>query len=200
MSTYETISASILGLTLFAIMAGPIAAVLVTRWGDDRREKRRRKHDVLTTLMRTRPARLSYEHVGALNLIQLEFSDSNSVLGAYGRYIEMLYQETPKEAESSKRLGDERSDRFIELLHQIAGDLGYSFDKKDLEKLSYGPQGWENDESAIRMLRSMAMDVMTGRQSLSVVMRPSVTPGPMFPPPPQVEPAAIAALDDLSNS
>lgn len=193
MSIYEVISAWILGLTLIAILAGPIAAVLVTRWGDDRREKRRRKHDVLTTLMRTRPARLSYEHVGALNLIQLEFHDSPTVQSAYGRYIEILYQDAPKESDASKRFGEERSDRFIELLHQIARDMGYSFDKKDLEKLSYGPQGWENDESAIRMMRAMAMDVMTGRQSLSVVMRPSPAPSNMFPPPPLVEPAALSA-------
>lgn len=193
MTNFETISSWILGLTLIAILVGPIAAVLVTRWGDDRREKRKRKHDVLSALMRTRPARLSYEHVGALNLIQLEFYDSSAVLEAYGRYIEVLYREAPNEPEANKRLGEERSDRFIQLLHQVARDMGYAFDKKDLEKLSYGPQGWENDESAIRMLRAMAMDVLTGQQSLSVVMRASVTPGPMFPPPPQVQPTAIGA-------
>lgn len=189
MTYYEAISSLILGLTLIAIVVGPIAAVKVTRWGDGRREIRKRKHDVLTTLMRTRPARLSFEHVGALNLIQLEFHESKTVQVAYGRYMEILYQEAPKEPDAGKRFGEERNDRFIELLQQIAQDLDYLFDKKDLEKLSYGPQGWENDESAIRMMRAMAMDVMNGRQSLSVIMRPSATPGPMFPPPPQVEPA-----------
>jgi len=191
MTLYETLNAWILALTLIAILVGPIAAVTVTRWGDERREKRKRKHDVLTTLMRTRPARLSYEHVGALNLIQLEFYDSPAVQTAYGRYIDILYQEAPQGDDAGKRFAEERSDRFIELLHQIAKDMSYAFDKKDLEKLSYGPQGWENDESSIRMLRAMSMDVLTGRQSLSVVMRPSATPGPMFPPPPEIQPAQI---------
>lgn len=184
MNTYEVISTSILIATLVAIVAGPVAAVLITRWGDDKRESRRRKAEILSTLMRTRPIRLSLEHVGALNLIQMEFHGINPVQFAYSNYMAHLNQEMPTDAKSVEKFIEERHDRFVELLHQIGQHLGYGFDKRDLQKLSYGPIGWENDENTIRMIRTMAMDVMAGKQSLSVVMSPKPASSEIFPPPP----------------
>lgn len=184
MTTFETISLWILITTIVAIVAGPIAAVMVTRWGDNQRDARRRKTEVLSTLMRTRPMRLSFDHVGALNLIQLEFYGIEQIQSAYSHYRAHLNQEYPKEATAQRLFDEDRGDRFIELLYQIAKHLGYGFDKRDLEKLSYGPLGWENDENAVRMLRAMSMDLLTGKQSLNVVMR---TPPPLsekFPPAP----------------
>jgi hypothetical protein len=142
--------------------------------------------------MRTRPIRLSLEHVGALNLIQLEFYDVAEVQAAYKSYVAHLNQEMPKEEPQLTRFVEERSDRFIELLHQMGKHLGYGFDKRDLQKLGYGPVGWENDEATVRMMRSMAMEVMTGKQSLSFIMRPGPAPSGKFPPPPEVPPQAAS--------
>jgi len=186
MTLFEILSVWILITTILAIVVGPIAAVIVTRWGDNQRDARRRKTEVLSTLMRTRPMRLSYEHVGALNLIQLEFYGIEPIQTAYSSYRAHLNQEYPKEEGPQHTFNEERGDRFIELLHQIAKHLGYGFDKRDLEKLSYGPQGWENDENTIRMLRAMSMDLLMGKQSLNVVMRTPPPPSDMFPPPPAV--------------
>jgi hypothetical protein len=62
-------------LTVLAIVIGPIAAVAITRWLNDRRDQRNRRMDIFRTLMRTRRSPMSPDHVGALNLIEIEFSN-----------------------------------------------------------------------------------------------------------------------------
>jgi hypothetical protein len=62
-----------MGLTLFAIFFGRIAAVQAQMWIQRETEKRNRKFEIFKTLMRTRGNPLSPEHVFALNTIILEF-------------------------------------------------------------------------------------------------------------------------------
>ncbi|MDE0406147.1 MAG: hypothetical protein OXI53_12650 [Nitrospira sp.] len=54
-------------LTIIAIITGPIVAVSITLWRDRRNEVRRRRTEILASLMRTRAVRLSGEHVGVLH-------------------------------------------------------------------------------------------------------------------------------------
>lgn len=136
-------------VAIVAIVVGPIAAVIVTRYLDLRNEMRRRKYDILVSLMRTRMARLSAEHVGALNLIQLEFRKRRKVLDAYGEYIEHLRQQIPPVAQQESFF-DQRDDRFLRLISAIAADLKYNFDGRNLERLSYSPQAWDDIESVQR--------------------------------------------------
>jgi hypothetical protein len=172
-------------INLTAILFGPLVAVFITRWRDNRKEDIRRRNEVLTTLMKTRSLRLSLEHVGALNAIQMEFYGKKDVIDAYKRYRDFLNRDDPdEEPHQVKRYIELRDDLFTELIHAIATDLDYRFDKKDIEKLSYGPVGWENDENAVRMIRSLAVDVLSGKQSLTVTIRPPRAARPMFPPVP----------------
>jgi len=186
MTDYQTINFAILIATVIAIIAAPIAAVWFTRKGDLEREKIRRKSEILSTLMRTRPARLSFEHVGALNLVQLDFHGEEQIQKAYRSYMAHLNMKLPNDEDSGEfnRFIEERNDRFVELLYEIGSYLGYHFDKRDLQKLAYGPLGWSNDEDTIRMLRTMSLDVLSGRTSLPVMIKPPQAPSSMFPPPP----------------
>jgi hypothetical protein len=62
-------------LMLFAVLLSPVIAVQIQVWLEVFREKRSRKLSVLQTLMATRTiaARVSPEHVRALNMIDLTF-------------------------------------------------------------------------------------------------------------------------------
>ncbi|MEH6717531.1 MAG: DUF6680 family protein [Aurantimonas endophytica] len=185
MSRYEILSLLTLGLTLIAVFTGPIVAVKITRKGDIERERIRRKTEVLSILMRTRTIKLSFDHVSALNLIQLEFYGDDAVLNAYRAYISHLYKKGPEGSEEeASAFASDRNDLFGDLVFELGKHLGYQFDKRELQKLSYGPSGWYQDEDAVRMLRSMAIDVMAGKRTLPVSMRPVPVPGAMFPPPP----------------
>lgn len=69
-------------INLLAILAGPILAVMVDRSRQKRAGEKGRRLAVFRSLMRTRRHRLDPEHVGALNLIDLEFFGKTSVIKA----------------------------------------------------------------------------------------------------------------------
>lgn len=171
------------GLTILAIVTGPVAAVLITRFFDRRHDKRRQQNEVLMSLMRTRGARLSGEHVGALNIIQLEFHGREPILAAYQRYIEHLGMPLPSVAEQHGFF-IQREDRFLELIASIAHDLNYRFDKRNLERLSYVPQAWGDDESLQRANMLLLRQLLAGDRPLHVTTKPHQEHSP-FPPPPE---------------
>jgi hypothetical protein len=80
-------------LTLSAIFLGPIAAVIITRFIDHRRDKYNRKMEIFRKLMRTRRAKLSADHVEALNLIEIEFYKDRNVMANFRLYIQHLLSE-----------------------------------------------------------------------------------------------------------
>ena len=133
-------------LTIVAIIVGPIAAVLITRFLDRRNERKRRQNEILTSLMRTRATRLSAEHVGALNIIQLEFHGKEPIITAYQNYIEHLSVPLPPVDEQDHFL-EQREGLFLILITEIAKHLHYTFDKRDLDTLSYSPKGWYGRET-----------------------------------------------------
>ena len=59
-------------ITLTAILVGPVFAILVSRRLEHLRDQRTRKMDVFRTLMRTRRTPIHTDHVGALNLVEIE--------------------------------------------------------------------------------------------------------------------------------
>ena len=109
-------------LTIVAIIVGPIAAVLITRFLDRRNERKRRQNEILTSLMRTRATRLSAEHVGALNIIQLEFHEKEPIITAYQNYIEHLSVPLPPVDEQDHFL-EQREGLFLILISEIAKHL-----------------------------------------------------------------------------
>lgn len=60
-------------LMIAAVLLGPIIAVQLTRYLDNKKEERERKLQVFKTLMATRAYTVSWDHVVALNRIDLEF-------------------------------------------------------------------------------------------------------------------------------
>lgn len=134
--------------------------------------------------MGTRAHRLSVEHVSALNLVQVVFHDAPDVIAQFKTYLSHLNKTAPEGEAGARQFMEERSDLLMDLMHAMASDLGYSFDKRDLEKLSYGPQGWYQEEESIRMVRSLLMDVLSNNKPLNVIIRPQSPPSPQFPPPP----------------
>src|ERR1700683_4667288 len=91
--------------TIIAVIAGPILAVLVTRYVDERRIKQTRRMNVFRTLMRTRKMRLSADHVGAINLVEIEFQGEQQVLVRWKEYWNHLAQgavPNPTEAQNKE--------------------------------------------------------------------------------------------------
>jgi hypothetical protein len=181
----DIISMAILIATILAIYYGPIHAVETTRKNDIDREGNRRRREIFAALMRTRSATLTPDHVWALNLIQVEFVNDPDVIRAYRDYIEKLSEEVPEAGSALEAFLQRRRDRFFDLLHEIAKVVGFSLDKRDLERAAYVPVGWENEQTELRLFRRAILELLHGQRGLPVMpFSPQGTQSP-FPPPPE---------------
>ena len=66
-------------LTIVAILTGPIISVQIQKWLDKYKEIRAKRLDIVKTLMATRGTHVSFEHVRALNMIDIEFAGVDKV-------------------------------------------------------------------------------------------------------------------------
>lgn len=181
----DVVTLLILGITVWAIVYGPVRAVVVQRDSDEKREAKRRKFLILHSLMKTRAWVLHQDHVTALNLIQLEFYEEQAVLAAFRNYVDHLSTPFPTATpEVQPRFNEERKERFYSLLKAIADVLGFRFDKADLERLSYVPQGWHDDLTKQNQLRSLLIEAFEGRRPLPVSQFHLSAVNSKFPSPP----------------
>jgi hypothetical protein len=172
-------------LTLIALVGGPVTAVLLTRYVDQNREKSGRRMDVFRTLMRTRRAPMTAEHVGALNLIEIEFASDLEVQSAWKKLFEHLADEHPRrpyevatdvsdkrkcDEAFYRRLADERARLLSKLLHAMAKALNFKIEQLEIFEGGYTPQGWEDELAEQRLVRKFLLDLYQGKVALPVMV------------------------------
>ena len=82
--------------TIVAIIVGPVIAVWITRKIDQDRAAKVRKMEIFRTLMRTRGMPIHWDHVGALNLVEVEFIDHQDVIEPWKEYLALLHERPPE--------------------------------------------------------------------------------------------------------
>ena len=153
-------------LMITAVFLGPIVAVQLTRYLDDKKEVRARKLDIFKTLMATRAYNLSWNHVEALNRIDLEFDKNHKkekeVIEAWKEYLDLLGNTIiPIE-----QWGVKRVDLLVELLHKMAKVLDYDFDKTHIKNSSYSPRVHGETEEQQNILRKGLLEILDGKRSI----------------------------------
>lgn len=155
-------------LIILATLGGPVIAVQVTRYLDDRKEERGRKLQVFKTLMATRAYTLSPAHVEALNRIDLEFySDKKSekkVIDVWKQYLDLLGDKTL----SPEQWNIKRVDFLIELLYVMGQALGYDFDKIQIKNATYLPIAHSRIEEEQQAIRTQTLDLLHGKLVLPI--------------------------------
>ncbi len=177
-------------ISLVAIILGPILAVFVTRLVDRKREKRARRLEIFKTLMRTRGARLNPEHVGALNLIEIEYYKEKRVLNALEIYFQHLNESRPVTDTEVDKWAKASDHLLTKLLYKMAKSLGYEIEQLQILTGSYSPRGWEENEFRQTRIQERLISVLSGESPLFVrdisrnnpAQKVSVPPG--FPAPP----------------
>lgn len=172
-----------------AAIAGPIIAVVITRMSDERKEISARRMDIFRTLMRTRKLPIHYEHVGALNLIEIEFAKDPKVISAWKEYFQKLNVHMPPNApqKSFDDLVDQRQKLLTKLIFEMSQVLGFKLEQLDILDGNYIPQGWSDEETEQRIIRRSLIQVLGGqRPVLFQPYNPAVGNGP-YPPAPIVE-------------
>ena len=163
---------------IIATLCGPIAAVQAQKFIEAAREKSERRLRVFYTLMGTRAARVSADHVQALNMIDLVFYGINifglhyqskrdkAVVTAWNSYRDHLNQQfTPEEAIA----WDTRAnDYFIELIDCISKALGFDFEKVQIKRGSYNPTAHDQYEIDQNSIRKNLVKILNGEASIKM--------------------------------
>ncbi len=163
-------------ITVVAIVLGPIFAVQAQKIIEKIREKKQRKLYIFRTLMATRAARVSQEHVQALNMIDIEFygkqifhkrwqsKKEKDVVDAWKEYLDHLNTHQ----ESLSFWVENGHNLFTKLLQKIADDVGYEFDNVLLKKGVYWPKAHSDNEEYFLMVREGIKKIISGELSLPV--------------------------------
>ncbi len=157
-------------LMISAVFLGPIVAVRLTRYLDDKKEVRARKLEIFKTLMATRAYTSSWSHVEALNRIDLEFDKNHKkekqVIEAWKEYLDLLGNtDIPIDQWGVKRI-----DLLIELLHKMAQVLNYDFDKTHIKNSSYSPRVHGETEEEQTALRKGVIEVLEGKRPIPMAI------------------------------
>ena len=153
-------------ITIVAIVVGPITAVQVQKRIEAFRSRQDSQLHIFRTLMATRATRLNPEHVMALNLIDLNFSEKRKrekpvvrswrvLLDQFGKYPRIEnYQNRLDEYKIALNSADTKSQELlIDLLSKMSDALGYDFETIHISNGCYAPTGHaeiENDQTLIR--------------------------------------------------
>lgn len=114
---------------------------------------------------------LSTEYVSALNLIEIEFYGSRSVMSKYKELLDLYGTRVAdfNEAQHTQHFA-KVDDAISELLLAIGIDLGYRLEKVDLRRGAYAPQGWEWREQRQEAAQMFLADVALGKRAFPVIV------------------------------
>lgn len=157
-------------LMILAVLLAPLIAVQVQKWLEHHREDRERKIRIFKTLMATRAATVSADHVQALNMIDLEFDDKKykNIKLAWKTYLDHLGS-FPKEDEKVQPLwSDKMVDLLAKLLQEMGKSLGYEFDEVHIKKGIYSPEAHARVEDENNLLRRGLLRLLYGDGTLKM--------------------------------
>jgi hypothetical protein len=177
---------------VFATLIGPVVAVQAQKLIEALRERRNQKHWVFNQLMATRKARLSPDHVRALNMVDLAFYGSKyfrlrvssetekAVQRKWKEYFDNLSTEVNDN--NAAALSMQRDEVFTDLLEAIAKDVGYDFDRVELKRGAYSPVAHGVVEDEGNRLRRSLVDVFEGKRPLPMYVVNLPRPAPSSAP------------------
>lgn len=154
--------------TLVAIILSPIIALRVTAALDKRNEATKRKLELFRSLMKTRNAIFDAEHVHALNLIEVEFYGVEPVLSAFTTYIESRRPNEPTEKTAYDRYVEDGQRKRIDLIYQMSVNLGYKYDKKEIEDNAFFPLRWQLTTELAEANAVAINKLLTGKTRLPI--------------------------------
>lgn len=178
--------------TIAAVVVGPVIAVLITRYLDKLRADKARKLDIFRTLMRTRRLPLDSDHVGSLNLVEVEFIDHPDVVRAWKAYLTNLREELPP-IEQKNRYAEtirQRETLLTKLIDEIAKVLEIKVKQLDILEGNYMPKGWADDEWEQQLVRRGLINVLYGKASSPIQLhqpRQDQLHQNPYPPPPDTK-------------
>ena len=157
-------------LMIVAVLLAPLVAVQVQKILERYREDRERKLNVFKTLMATRAATISAQHVQALNTIDLEFQGKKykAVTDSWKTYLDHLFH-YPKEDDKQQTVWAERRiDLLAKLLMEMGKSLDYSFDEVHVRRAIYAPEAHAQLDKENSLIRRGLVTLLHGDAHLKM--------------------------------
>lgn len=168
-------------LIIGATLAGPVLAVQSQKWIERARAAQARRDWIFDTLMATRGARISPDHVRALNSIDLAFygrrilgrpirgKASQKVLDTWHDYHEHLSTDlTGWAKERVDQWTASGEELFLNLLQALAEATHHKFDRQQLRHGGYTPVGHGRMEMEQNLVRRFALELLAGDRALKM--------------------------------
>lgn len=142
-------------VNILAIIVAPIVALMVSKWLQNRDEKRRDKLEIFKALMISRE-NWSAESVRALNILDITFSDDKDVRRKWREYYDKLCVDNPTESDLVKiKTAQEK------LLETMADSLGYKDSVTwDIIQHPYIPRGMREAMNRQFDLQNKQIEIM----------------------------------------
>ena len=184
-------------LTVLAILLAPLVALQISAWLNEIKEVKKRKMDIFRTLMATRAAGLSPQHVEALNRIDVEFyaddKKTKKVFDAWKIYhdhlnigqpaelieeVGIIKDEKTKQEEEAKREKREKEwetwsakkgGLLTDLLYEMALYFGYSFDKVHIKRGHYYPRAYGDIDFELMTIRKGLVRIFENKASFPIL-------------------------------
>ncbi len=156
-----------------ANLIAPFFAILATRYLDNRRDDRQRRFQIFKDLMTTRRIDMSYEHVRALNAIEIEFYNEEKIIQSFKDYFKCFddlgssYYDSLSESEKMNFLL-KKQNLFVKLVHQIGKNLKIDMDQLDILSGGYAPKGWADNENEQRLVRQALLKLFNNKSGLPI--------------------------------
>jgi hypothetical protein len=156
-------------ITVAALVIGPVSAVIITLWYQQRTEKQAAKQRLFAALMSQRKSNPpNFEYVNALNLIDVVFQDDHAVVEKWRELYDELNHQPPAQVNWT-RVGHLK----IDLLSNMATSLGYRrLRQTDIDRF-YQPQAHAAQGALSQELQTEFLRVLKDTQSLQAVAKSS---------------------------
>lgn len=151
-----------------AVIIGPIVAVVITRYLDNKNFEKNRKLSIFRDLIKDRSDSLSYNFVNAFNLIQIEFSNDAKVIDAWKSVLECRNAPGPQDdPEWWTRKNMEADQKINNMLFEMAKVLNIDLNPFDMQT-SYFPRGWSDEKQINLKIRNLLHELLDNKGAISV--------------------------------
>lgn len=115
---------------------------------------------------------VSQDHVGALNLVEIEFHAKLPVIAALRALIDHFESGygANKTLDELKAANDRSDALRTKMLSEMAKTLGYKFEQMDIHRGGYTPIGWSNELDEQSRARKGLLELFYGSRALPVTI------------------------------
>jgi hypothetical protein len=127
-------------LTLIALVVGPVSAVGISLWIEERRRVRDSRLRIIRMLLATRHLPAHADYNAAINLIPLEFNNCEEVMTAWRAYTTLVRIRPDQQADHQKRMEVAQA----RLIYEAMVASGLKLSEGDIQTTAYVSDGFAN--------------------------------------------------------